>query len=112
MNNGLFKKGNPRPPGAGRRAGTPNKRTQTVIEIVEASGKNPIAVILDLLDHSDPNIKLSAAKAVCEYIYPKRKHLDIDASTASVVIPHQTVTDDQLLMLVERARAATNKPEQ
>ena len=95
----------PRPEGSGRKAGTPNRRTKTVLELVEASGKCPIQVMLDLLDDSDPALKLAAAKELAQYCYPKRRHLDVDATSTSVVLQPQTpVTDEQLELLVSRAR--------
>lgn len=76
MNSGQFQRGQPRPHGAGRKPGVPNKRTQDLIEKVEASGLNPFDVLIELLTASDPQMKFAAAKELCQYLYPKRKAVE------------------------------------
>lgn len=77
-----FKKGQPRPPNAGRKAGTPNKKTQALADKCKELGVDPFAVLLDLCKSSDPSIKLSAAKEVCQYLLPKRKAVEVSEAPA------------------------------
>ncbi len=63
-------KGHPRY--GGRAKGTPNKRTETLIEICERKGINLFEALLDLTLHPDPSIKIQAVKEACSYIYQKR----------------------------------------
>lgn len=67
-----FEAGKPRLPNAGRKKGTPNKRTLTIMERVEASGLDPIDVMLELMRDPDKSIAMTAAKEVAQYIYSKR----------------------------------------
>ncbi len=60
----------------GRKKGTPNKKTQDLLEMCEQKGVNPFEVLLDLCKNADPNIKMNAAKEVCQYILPKRKAIE------------------------------------
>lgn len=72
-------KGKPRPEGAGRKKGTPNRRTEALMDKCERLNIDPFEGLLRLTDHNDPTIALSAYKEVCQYIYPKRKALEITA---------------------------------
>lgn len=70
-------------PGAGRKAGVPNKRTQEVQSAVEASGITPLEFMLDVMrseapDTEDPMVRMShtamrmdAAKAAAPYVHAK-----------------------------------------
>jgi hypothetical protein len=44
----MFKKGDQKPEGSGRRAGTPNKATATVRELLLKEGADPIAILADI----------------------------------------------------------------
>lgn len=61
----------------GRKPGTPNKKTMAIEEAVLASGKDPLQTLLDLLDSPEVGIRLAAAKELCQYLYPKRKALEV-----------------------------------
>lgn len=67
-----FEPGKPRHPGAGRKKGSLNKKNRTIIEMVEASGLDPIEVMLKLMADPDKSIAMMAAKEVAQYIYSKR----------------------------------------
>lgn len=69
-------KGVPRPEGAGRKKGTPNKMSTNLNAICEAKGINPFEALLEMTKHEDPNIKMQALKEVCQYVLPKRKAVE------------------------------------
>ena len=75
----------------GRKKGTPNKLTRTVMERVEALGVDPIAILAYFADgdttklgytgKGDPPItremRLKAAIELAQYIAPKRKAIEL-----------------------------------
>ena len=69
-------------PGAGRPKGLPNKRTKEIAERLAELDCDPIegmAMIANdtTLDHS---LRLQAFKELAQYVAPKRKSVDIDAT--------------------------------
>ncbi|MGE4131898.1 MAG: hypothetical protein AB7F86_09680 [Bdellovibrionales bacterium] len=106
MHNGQFKKGEPRPPNAGRRAGVPNKRNKAVRDLIEESGKNPIATMLDLLDHPEVGIRFQAAKELASYMYAKPRTLEVDATvdTNATQVSAVSLTIDQATVMALLAR--------
>lgn len=96
-------KGDPRPENSGRKKGTPNKRTASLLEKAEELGVDPFQILLHVasgnwkaLGYEEANFVVSytedgnaiereritlqdrakAAKDVCEYLHPKRKALE------------------------------------
>lgn len=93
----------PRPEGAGRKAGTPNKKTQKLHEIADQLGVSPFEVLLlvvkadwKALGYSTATIsrvlkdgsvfeeerisletRLAAAKETAKYLYPQRKAVEL-----------------------------------
>tara|TARA_Y100001937_G_scaffold111919_1_gene159014 strand:- start:543 stop:845 length:303 start_codon:yes stop_codon:yes gene_type:complete len=68
--------------GAGRPAGATNKRSQAIADKLEELNCDPIegmAMIMNdtSLDHS---LRLAAMKELAQYVAPKRKAVDIDAT--------------------------------
>ena len=66
----------PKPPGSGRKKGTPNKATlahRTAVAALKASGKDPITFFSDLLrNESAPlDLRFQAAKELAPYVHPK-----------------------------------------
>src|SRR5574344_3013784 len=64
----------------GRQKGTPNKKTQELMELIEANykGFNPVLELIKIaMDKNTPlDLKASVLKDVASYIYPKRKAID------------------------------------
>lgn len=76
-----FKKGQPRPPNAGRKKGSLNKATERklgYIENVRVSGKDPITFFADILrDEAMPlDIRMVAAKELAPYMHPKLSSIE------------------------------------
>lgn len=65
----------------GRQKGTPNKKTQEIVELLEEKfpGYNPIVAMAEIAN--DPSVELSIRtamhKEVAQYIAPKRKAVDV-----------------------------------
>lgn len=77
----------PRPTGTpktgGRKAGTPNKRTQELQEKLRELNCDPIKGMVDIANSSEAEGNLTLAgqmyKELAQYIYPKRKATEIVA---------------------------------
>lgn len=70
-------KGKPRPEGAGRKKGTPNKSTQDLFEKCRSKGIDVFEALLDIAINSPKeDNRLHALKDLANYLYPKRKALE------------------------------------
>lgn len=92
----------PRPAGAGRKAGTPNKKTQALHDLAESLGVSPFEILLlvakgdwkalgiplieikkdgQLVETKNPVIdietRVQAAKEACKYLHPQRKAVEL-----------------------------------
>ncbi len=64
----------------GRAKGTVNKSTQDLFDICEAQGLKPFeALVRALNDIDDPVKKFDSLEKVCQYLYPKRKALELSS---------------------------------
>ena len=66
----------------GRQKGTPNKRTQNLVELIEASHGDfdPVLELINIYkDTKTPlELKTSILKDLMPYIYPKRKAIEFE----------------------------------
>ncbi len=65
----------------GRQKGTPNKRTNSVKELLEDNfeGFNPVVELIQLYKSDvDVSQKISILKELSSYVYPKRKAIDFN----------------------------------
>ena len=71
----------------GRVAGTPNKRTQDLQERLEALGVDPLeGLALIAKDTSTPlELRAKVQSDLLQYLYPKRKALDVGSSNQQPV---------------------------
>lgn len=96
--------GRPRPKAVGRRKGTPNRKTQLLMEICEAKGISPFEGLLELCVHPDVHIRLGALREACQYLYPKRKAIEISGEMDMKLIERvrelDALPDVELLKLV------------
>ncbi len=95
-----FKPGEARHPNAGRKKGTPNKSTQSILELCEAMNFSPIEAMLKIASNQVHEKNFEALKEVCTYIYPKRKSLE-----------HSGSLDPKLMEAAEQV-ASLNKEQQ
>ena len=75
-----FKKGQPKPPGSGRKKGTPNRFSPVPIyERIRQSGADPIEVMVEIM--TNPKVatltRLKAAALLAEYVYPKLRAVEV-----------------------------------
>lgn len=80
-------------PGAGRKAGTPNKATQKRQAEVAASGLTPLDYMLNILrdEGAAPDMRFEAAKAAAPYVHPKLASTEL---TANVTMNHEDALSD------------------
>jgi hypothetical protein len=99
-----FKLGQKRPEGAGRKKGSLNKLTKTVLQIVEESGVEPLKVLLGLCTSPDEKIAVKAASEVCQYIYPKRKAIEhsFDPKVAETAEAVAQMTKEEQIKILEQ----------
>jgi len=66
-------KGTPRPNGAGRKKGTPNRATAAKVAEIAASGLTPLDFMLGVMRDEDRPFpdRLDAAKSAAPYVHPK-----------------------------------------
>lgn len=91
-----FKKGEKRHPDAGRKAGTPNKRTIAVDlhAMCAEKGINPFQKLLEYLAFPcEPELRLQAIKEACKYLYPQRKAIEHSGEIAN---PYLALTLEEL----------------
>lgn len=71
-----WKRGQPRPEGAGRKKGTPNRFTQNLMKICEERNLDVFESMVQIaLESENPN-RFPALKELAQYLYPKRKAIE------------------------------------
>lgn len=87
-----FEKGDPKPENAGRKAGTPNKRTLEIKEYADSLGVSPANYLIDILagkrdeiagSEIDKNDVKWAVDTLMPYLYGKRKPVDSNGDDAN-----------------------------
>ncbi|WP_424361407.1 hypothetical protein [Methylocystis parvus] len=82
-----------KPPGSGRKVGTPNKRTRSIEEKLEVLGCDPIEAMARLaMDESEPSaLRFAALKELAQYVAPKRKSIEVQSNESPpfVIISRQ-----------------------
>ena len=70
----MFAKGEPRPPNAGRRRGTPNKVAASIKELCQKAGPELVAELLRLAKHGKQEMtRVAAARELLDRAYGKPK---------------------------------------
>ena len=80
-------------PGAGRKAGVPNKATQATQQAVAASGMTPLDYMLSVMrdDQNPPDMRLDAANKVAPYVHPKLAAIE---HSGSMLLTHEDALDE------------------
>jgi hypothetical protein len=79
---GYFKKGMPRPPNAGRKKGSKNKKKiLRVEEVLLESNFHPIQHILNLLPELTPSEQTATCLKLIKYLQPELKAQEVDPNT-------------------------------
>lgn len=71
-------------PGAGRKAGSPNKVTAERQKAVEESGLTPLAYLLAVMrnEGNEQAARIDAAKAAARYVHPALSAVEMNASVS------------------------------
>jgi hypothetical protein len=79
----------------GRTKGTTNKKNEAVLKYLSEKGYDPIKGMLDLANHDDDSIKLSARKELLSYCYPKLKAVELSGEIAKIepAIKEESLSD-------------------
>jgi hypothetical protein len=72
-----FQTGHPKPPGSGRKRGTPNKKTLGLQESLEAHGLNLIGQLVNLLPDLHIDKQADVLLELMAYVYPRRKSVEV-----------------------------------
>jgi hypothetical protein len=88
-------KGTPRSPNAGRKAGTPNKKTQDLFEICEKHNVNVFeAMVIECVESKEkfPEKYYANLEGLAKYLYAKRKEVDmkVDVEPIEVILRDYT----------------------
>jgi hypothetical protein len=86
-------KGCPKPEGAGRKAGTPNKKTQDLFEICAKHNLDVFeAMVIQAAMEEDPTKRFSQLESLAKYLYPRRKEVDmkVDVEPIEVILRDYT----------------------
>lgn len=86
-------KGKPRPPNAGRKKGTPNRKTQDLEDLCAAKGINPFELLLEFTGPAPLEIRFAALKEICQYLYPKRKAIE---HSGEITNPYMALSLEEL----------------
>lgn len=76
---GKFQVGAPRPPGGGRKRGTPNKKTKLLQTTLEQLGPDLPSRLLLLLPELPPEKQADVLLELMQYVFPKRKAIEVAA---------------------------------
>lgn len=89
--------------GAGRKPGSPNKKTSEVVRKAEESGIMPLEFMLNIMRSGTPNaemtpqecidfaaLRFEAAKAAAPYLHPKLSSIEVNANISA----HESSLDD------------------
>lgn len=104
---GQFQKGVPRPAGAGRKKGTPNKKTLARVDsyLIE-QGINPVQRAIEAIKFLDPKDEFRAWMDIIAYCQAKPKELPDDRhddeSDEELLSQFENVTDAVLLEFVKK----------
>ncbi len=78
----------------GREKGTPNRKTQSLIELCEEHGLHPfVEMILNYKLVDDPIKKFDMAERIAQYVYPKRKAVELTGSEGEPVTIEVVIRD-------------------
>lgn len=125
----LFQPGQPRPENAGRKKGTPNKKTQELRDLAEQLGVNPFQILLHFAagdwqalgypdatvtkvtqngvfteDRISPELRSSSAREACKYLYPQLKAVEHSGPDGGPLEFSPPMTDEEKLAQSRRIR--------
>jgi hypothetical protein len=98
-----FVKGMKRPPGAGRKKGTPNKRTLEVLAVLEEENCDPIRYLARVATgQEEANMaRFMAAKELLQYAAPKLKAVEHSGNIDSEITDAKGVDMDRIRQIAK-----------
>lgn len=83
--------------GAGRKKGSPNKKTVVIQEKVAETGLTPLEVMLDIMRNTtDDRLRLTAAQSAAPYVHAKLSSIELTGKDGGAV---ETVSRIELVAL-------------
>lgn len=81
-------------PGAGRKPGVPNKRTQETQKAVEESGLTPLEYMLSVMRNEleEPRARLNAAISAAPYVHAKLSSVEMTGKDGDPLLSGITVS--------------------
>jgi hypothetical protein len=75
----------------GRKAGTPNRKTQEIGELLESLGHNPIEAMVQIATGPNASLELRGRMnaELAHYVYPKRKAVEVKGDQANPQMPNK-----------------------
>lgn len=81
-----FAPGDKKPKYGGRKKGTVNKKTQLAIDILTAADFEPLQYAIEQLElMEDPKERADIALKIADYIYPKRRAVDVSSDDGTLL---------------------------
>jgi hypothetical protein len=81
----------------GRAAGTPNRKTREVAELLDRLGCDPIAGMVQIAQNPEASLELRGRmfSDLAQYIYPKRKAVELGSPDSEVTVTISSVLDSK-----------------
>lgn len=100
-------KGSPKTPGSGRKPGTPNRATQTLLEKCEANGLDVFEALIELaMTDVNPDKRFEKMMKIAPYLYAQRRAVEvtseIDVRLIERVKELEALPDAELKKIVEK----------
>jgi len=104
-----FKLGEARPANAGRKKGTPNKLTQSIMDVCNEMGFDPARGMIEIaMSGETPELQFQARKELLKYLYPQRKAVEhsgtIDTGLQSIIESIKDKSEDELTKIAADSR--------
>jgi hypothetical protein len=79
----------------GRKAGTPNRKTMEIGELLESLEHNPIEAMVRIATDPEASLELRGRMnaELAQYVYPKRKAVEVAADQDAPLMPTKIVIE-------------------
>lgn len=111
-------KGSPKTPGSGRKPGTPNKNSLSLLQKCLDRGIDVFDEMLQIaLTTTAPETRFKMFSEISQYLYPKRKALEIEAELDMILAQRvrdvrEMPDDEKLKLLKAQVKVLENKKDQ
>jgi hypothetical protein len=79
----------------GRKAGTPNRKTREIGQLLESLGHNPIEAMVQIATDPEACLELRGRMnaELAQYVYPKRKAVEVAGDREAPLVIHRVVLE-------------------